>query len=165
MEFLKIDKGESKIVTLTNNEVKEEKNQWGSWTYNHIVSLDGNLVTFSATEKAQEQLVNYKAGDVVKISKIALDSGGTKYMIEKNYDAGENLGNIKTIINEKEDGNAISRHGFVLNVFVKMLDNGTVKPDIYNAKTQKVMEDCVTYVKTGKITETSKSDDEVELPF
>ena len=47
MNFLKINAGESQIVTLTDNEVKEEKNQWGGWTYNHIVNLDGNLFTFS----------------------------------------------------------------------------------------------------------------------
>ena len=77
MNFLKINEGESQIVTLTDNEVKEEKNQWGGWTYNHIVNLNGNLFTFSATEKAQEQLVNFKSGDVVKISKISLIPSST----------------------------------------------------------------------------------------
>ena len=161
MNFLKINEGESQIVTLTDNEVKEEKNQWGGWTYNHIVNLNGNLFTFSATQKAQEQLVNYKAGDVVKIAKIGLETGGTKYMIEKSYDAGENLGNIKTIVNESEDGNAISRHGFALKVFEKRLDEGKIKADIYNENTHAELEAFVRYVKTGKLPKI----EDVDLPF
>ena len=117
MNFLKINEGESQIVTLTEKEVKEEKNQWGGWTYNHIVNLNGNLFTFSATEKAQEQLVNFKSGDVVKISKISLETGGTKYIIEK-VESTEVLTSLKNNILGKDRDYKKENTGKCLNTLL-----------------------------------------------
>ena len=117
MEFLKIKEGESKLVTLTDNEVKEEKNQWGSYTFNYIVQVDGKIATFSATEKAQEQLVNYKAGDVVKIAKIGLETGGTKYYIEK-VESTEVLTSLKNNILGKDRDYKKENTGKCLNTLL-----------------------------------------------
>ena len=56
MNFLKINAGESQIVTLTDNEVKEEKNQWGGWTYNHIVNFFSKILYFFTSSSKSKSL-------------------------------------------------------------------------------------------------------------
>ena len=100
MEQIKLQNNEEIIVTISDKESTEQRNEERGYSYYRWIFLHkGVEKSFNATTLLQGNLLNFKQGDDVRIlKKYDSSTNKSRFVVEKVTDAKDNFSSIKSYL-------------------------------------------------------------------